>query len=305
MDPVLLFAIGSFVFRRVSIEARKKAAEEYQSAAREYEQARQRAVQERQKCLELLRDLAQFRQAAMGSRWGRLHTLLIACGVNGGIFAPPRKIFGETTEQEVRAILADNTGAMLVKNRASSSDAVLMVSGGALLIRGISFMDAHGWGHLPFLHRHVHDVASAMDLGGVGDVLGPIGDLEIATALSGGLSILGLGISIANFMKADNLEKEGGRLHSEAEGLDEKQRELEALGHRIVDLCEELKAAAYELFKWTVVGEETARLRKDGRARRVASLPKWLLKGLLHKARELWRTIEKSPFPEAAAEGKA
>jgi hypothetical protein len=200
----------------------------------------------------------------------------------------------------VRAILADSQ-AMLVKGRVSPVDPLLMAKDLALLLRGVDIIDHFDLVHIPFLHTHVHDVAASFDAGGLSDILGPIGDLEVGTVLSGGLSVFSLFITASNFAKAKEMEVKAEELHAEARRLDGARLELEAVGRRIVVLCVELKDASYELFKWTVVGEECARLRREETARLVPRLPRWIAKGLLRKASELWRTIQKSPFSVASA----
>jgi len=295
LDPVSigLFA-GRIFFRQWALAKCRDASEELQSAQLAYKNSLRRVLEEQQKCIAGCADLAENRQAVLDGRWAELHTFLVACGVNGGLFAPPRLVFGKQSEKDVRSIIT-KVKLMEVRTDHSHKNALVAVRRSAMLAQGLL------WLNTSVFHDHLNDVIISLspEVGGkLADALGSFGDIEVGDFLGGALDLLSFGISLAMFSDASEFRKKAAQFRDEAQTLDDKCAKLEAANERIAMLLAELATASYNLFKWTVVGQESARLRRAtrGRRRNISDLPRWILRGLVRRAAKLWSTLEKPVF---------
>lgn len=295
MEPVSIgLLVCRITFRQWARAKRRDAFKELQSARYAYENSRRKFLEEQQKCIAGCADLAENRQAVLDSRWSELHTFLVACGANGGLFAPPRRVFGELSEEDVRLIIS-KVQPLDIRSNYPHKNKMVAARGSAMLAQSVLLLDPS------VLHHHLsHSLISlSPEVGGkLADALGSFGDIEVGDLLDGALGLLSFGIALATFSEASEFSKEAARFLDETQKLDDKRAKLEAANKRIAMLLAELATASYNLFKWTVVGQEAARLRRAtrGRRRNVSDLPKWILRGLVRKATELWSTLEKPVF---------
>jgi hypothetical protein len=301
MDPIFIGILaGKIFFRLWARSAYEDAFEDQHNARQGYEDSRRMALQEQQIYIARCNDLVENRKAVLDGRWSQMHTFLVACGVNGGLFAPPRRVFGKRSEEDIRSIIS-SVQLLVLGSSNSSMGAVRLVTNSTVLIQGFLWLESSGGVDVPVLHESLHDaiISLSPESGDrLVDTMGSFGDVHVGDFLGGALDVLSFAVSGAIFASAGECTAKATQLREEAQKLDDKRAKLEAANQRIPILLAELNAASYELFKWTVVGEEAARLRRAvyGRKRNVSDLPRWILSGLLHKAMELWSSLEKPVF---------
>jgi hypothetical protein len=303
MDPIsigIALVACKVFFRRWARAAYKDALEDQLGSRQAYEYSLHKALEEQEKCTAGCKKLSENRKSVLDCRWGQLHTFLVACGINGGLFAPPRRVFGKRLEENVRSIIS-RSELLVVGNDNSLRSGLRVVTSSSVLVQGFLLLDSQGVIDVPMLHDSIHDVAVSLSTesgGALADTMGALSDLEVGDFLGGAFSVLSFAISGSIFASASKSTAKATQLREQAERLDDKRAILEAANQRIPILLAELDAASYLLFKWTVVGQEAARLKRanQGRKRNVSDLPRWILNGLLLRAAELWSSLEKSVF---------
>ena len=116
--------------------------------------------------------------------------------------------------------------------------------------------------------------------------------LNVADLVSDALVVFGVWKCYSNFKKAEELklgaEGLGERARNAAEVTEKIRREREFVG----DLCTNLEETSYELFKWTIVGEELATSKRDGGKGMSWQVPNWFVRGLRRSAAAFWTSVK-------------
>lgn len=162
MDPISIGLITCKIFFRLwARSACKDAFEDQHHAQQAYKYSCRRVLEEQQICIAGCYDLAENRQAALDGRWSQLHTFLVASGVNGGLLAPPRRVFGKRSEEDVRSTLS-SLQLLVVRNNDSTMNAVRVVTSSTVLVQGLLWSDSLGVVDVKVLHESLHDAVISL-----------------------------------------------------------------------------------------------------------------------------------------------
>jgi hypothetical protein len=292
--------VGMYSLRLWANYALRGAVKNLRNAQQVYEYSYRRFLEEQQICIDGCNALAENRQATLDGRWTQLHTFLVSSGVNGGLFTPPRGVFRDRPEEDVRSALLSSQ-LLRAGNNGSALTAVPLRNSATILIQGLRWSDSLGVVHVNILHERLHDVVISLspELGDeLVKAMGSLGDMEVGDVLGGALHALSLARAGLIFASVSEYGAKASRLRLEAERLDKKRAILEAANQRIPILLLELEVASYQLFRWTVISQEVARFQRAayGRKRNVSDLPRWVLNGVLRYATELWSTFDDPVF---------
>jgi hypothetical protein len=297
MEWLLLLSAGSFLLRLFSGSVCREAAAALQSAARNCKFVHEEAVAEHRACVEECYDLAVNRQGAIGFHYTRVDVLLKSNGVSGGLFVNSQQVFRQRSEQEVRTAIERSQALFLPKNVALRTVAT-MTTGAAVMIQGVAYLDQMSLINVPIANTSLHSAATALHLDsavGALDSAGVLGGLSVADFLGGALSLVSVGFSIASLKKTKDFREATSHLNREAWRFKAKRDATIAIRKRVQSLHCELESDSYALFKWTLVAEEAARIRRasnrstDG----VTGLPTWILSGIRRAAAQLWLCLQK------------
>jgi hypothetical protein len=296
----LLASAGSAVFRYFARDKYDKAAQAQGDALRQYRYSMQKAHEEHVNCMAACNSLAVGRQAAVGSHWARLDTLKSYCSGSPESFLGSREIFGQRSQVDA-ALLFSKSQSLVVLNKTILGDPAAVATGAALMIQGVDCLDKLGWISAPIMHTPLHDVVASLPFEhavGVSDTLGALGGLEFADVLGGALTVVSIGLSFGKLSKAEELQASAWTALGEARKLDAKREELAGIRRQTQSLFDELAGASYELFKWTIVAEETTKIRRSTGGRVSFRLPDWIIRGLRLRAQGLSMTLCKPAFSQ-------
>jgi hypothetical protein len=303
MELVTVCALtaAKLVFRLLTHSLYQETQEDHRAAQNAYTYTRHSVLQEQATCKQACTNLAEARTEALDDRWIKLHTLLVACGVNGGLFAPPRRVFGQRSEADVQAILL-GVQKLIVADDRTAQKRIRFCNRTVGLIQGFRCIDALDIVIVPALHENVGDICISMGIdqhSAVADALGGIWNEQAGEVLGVAMDIASIGISAAYLGSAVACSARTDQLNQATRRLEQQLSELLAANQRVDCLMLELESTSYELFKWTVLGDESAKIQRARRGRRrgVSDIPRWILRGLLRRATELWSTCGTPVFP--------
>jgi hypothetical protein len=296
MEWLFIFSAGSCLLRLFSSYVSGEAAADLQSAARNCKSVQEEALAEHQACVEECYDLAVNRQAAIGS-YRHVDGVLKSNGVSGGLFANSPQVFPQRSEHEVRTTIERSQALFLPKNVALRKVA-MVTTGAAIMIQGVAYLDQTNLINVPIANTSAYSAATALHLDysiGSLDSAGVLSGLSVADFLGGALSLVSVGFSIASLKKAKDFREATSHLNQEAWTIKAKRDATIAIRKRVQSLHSELESDSYILFKWTLVAEETARIRRASNRSTddFAGLPAWILSGIRRAAAQLWLCLQK------------
>jgi hypothetical protein len=293
---IMAVSIGAKVFTRSKI---KQAEADRKDASDAYHRSYKAIQNERALSISLSNRLAVERQAAVGSHHRRIVAVTATFGVQEDFFAN-RGVFDGKTLAEMQG-LVDGSEALFVPNTVVFGNASSIATGAAVMLNGLELADKAGLANLPLLATSLHDVVAALPLdhaAGFANALGGVGLVDVGEFFGDALFVVSAFSTIRNWTKAKDVEKVASQYRSKKWELDTKLATMTNKRQQIDTSFHKLETASYNLFTYTVVAQEAAKVQMAARSQADArpNLPQWLLIGLRRRAHELWVTVQKPAF---------